>query len=96
MGRSFVNDRRKVYDIISNMCGKHSFFVYIKPALMTRNGRDDYMLLFDHFLGPTMWGIWPVQQRPSSMGPFTTEKRNVSPGKPTSESILNNIQSSMY
>jgi hypothetical protein len=51
-GRSFVDDRRKVWDIMSNICGKHSCFVYIKPSLRTRNGRDDYMLLFDHFLGP--------------------------------------------
>jgi hypothetical protein len=51
-GRPFVNDRRKVWDIMSNICGKHSCFVYIKPALRTRNRRDAYMLLFDHFLGP--------------------------------------------
>jgi hypothetical protein len=51
-GTSFVDDRRKVWEIMSNMCGKHSCFVYIKPALRTRNGRDAYMLLFDHFLGP--------------------------------------------
>jgi hypothetical protein len=54
--RPFVNDRRKVWDIMSNICGKHSCFVYIKPALMTRNGRDAYMLLFDHFLGPNNVG----------------------------------------
>jgi hypothetical protein len=46
-----VNYRRKVWDIMSNICGKHSCFVYIKPALRTRNGRDAYILLFDHFLG---------------------------------------------
>jgi hypothetical protein len=55
-GRSFVDDRRKVWDIMSNICGKHSCFVYIKPALRTRNGRDAYMLLFDHFLGPNNVG----------------------------------------
>jgi hypothetical protein len=55
-GRSFVNDRRKVWYIMSNICGKHSCFVYIKPALRTRNGRDAYMLLFDHFLGPNHVG----------------------------------------
>jgi hypothetical protein len=54
--RSFVNDRRKVLDIMSNIYGKHSCFVYIKPALRTRNGRDAYMLLFDHFLGPNNVG----------------------------------------
>jgi hypothetical protein len=31
-GRSFVDDRQKVWDIVSNICGKHSCFVYIKPA----------------------------------------------------------------
>jgi hypothetical protein len=41
---------------MSNICGKHSCFVYIKPALHTRNGRDTYMLLFDHFLGPNNVG----------------------------------------
>jgi hypothetical protein len=55
-GRAFVNDRRKVWDIMSNICGKHSCFVYIKPALRTRNGRDAYMLLFDHFLGSKKFG----------------------------------------
>jgi hypothetical protein len=55
-GRSFVNDRRKVWDIMSNIFGKHSCFVYIKPALRTRNGRDAYMLLFDIFLGPNNVG----------------------------------------
>jgi hypothetical protein len=54
--RPFVNDRRKVWDIMSNICGKHPCFVYIKPDLRTRNGRDDYMLLFDHFLGPSNVG----------------------------------------
>jgi hypothetical protein len=55
-GRSFVNDRRKVWDIMSNICGKHSCFVYINPALWTRNGRDAYTILFDHFLGPNNVG----------------------------------------
>jgi hypothetical protein len=54
--RPCVNDRRKVLDIMSNICGKNSCFVYIKPALRTRNGRDAYMLLFYHFLGPNNVG----------------------------------------
>jgi hypothetical protein len=41
---------------MSNICGKHFCFVYIKPALRTRNGRDAYMLLFDHFRGPNNVG----------------------------------------
>jgi hypothetical protein len=55
-GRPFVDDRYKVWDIMSNICGKHSCFVYMKPALRTRNGRDAYMLLFYHFLGPNNVG----------------------------------------
>jgi hypothetical protein len=54
--RPFVYDRHKVWDIMSTICGKHSCFVYIKPALRTQNGRDAYMLLFDHFLGPNNVG----------------------------------------
>jgi hypothetical protein len=55
-GRSFVGDNHKIWDTVSNICDKHSCFVYIKPALCTRNGRDDYMLLFDHLLGPNNVG----------------------------------------
>jgi hypothetical protein len=55
-GRYFVNDRHKVWDIMSNICGKHSCFVYIKPDLRTSNGRDAYMLLFGQFLGPNNVG----------------------------------------
>jgi hypothetical protein len=55
-GRPFVNDRRKVWDIMYNICDKHSCFVYITPALRTRNGRDAYMVLFDHFIGPNNVG----------------------------------------
>jgi hypothetical protein len=56
MGRAFVNEKRKVWDNISNICGKHSCFVSVKPALRTRNGREAYMLLFDHFIGPNNVG----------------------------------------
>jgi hypothetical protein len=51
-----MNDMRKVWDIVSNICGKQYFFVYIKPALRTRNGREAFMLLFDHLLGPNNMG----------------------------------------
>jgi hypothetical protein len=54
--QAFVNDRHKVWDIMSNIFCKHFCFVYIKPALQNKNGRDAYMLLFDHFLGPNNVG----------------------------------------
>jgi hypothetical protein len=34
---AFVDDRRNIWYIISNIFGKHSCFVYINPALRTRN-----------------------------------------------------------
>jgi hypothetical protein len=94
-GRSFVDDRRNVWYIMSNICGKHSCFVYIKPALRTRNGRDAYMLLLTTSLALTMLETWPVRQRPSSLASSTTVKRSVLHGKLMSGFTLNNIQSSM-
>jgi hypothetical protein len=41
---------------MSKICGKHSCCVYIKPALRTRNGKDAYMLLLDHLIGPNNVG----------------------------------------
>jgi hypothetical protein len=49
--RAFVNAKRKVWDIMSNIFDNHSCFVYIKPDLRTRNGREDYIILFDHCRG---------------------------------------------
>jgi hypothetical protein len=40
IGRAFVNDRRKVWDIMSNICGKHSCFVYNVPN--TKDGIGKY------------------------------------------------------
>jgi hypothetical protein len=89
-GRFFVNDRCKVWETISNIFGKHSCFVYIKPAL-----RNTYMLLFDHFLGPNNVGNMASAAETKLTGTLYNRERNFSPEKPMSESILNNIQSSM-
>jgi hypothetical protein len=84
MGRYFVNDRHNVWDIMSNIFGKHSCFVYIKPAMRARNGRDDYMLLFSHFLGPNNVG----NMASATETKLTGTLYNVG-------STLNNIQSLM-
>jgi hypothetical protein len=94
-GKSFVDNRSKVWDIMSNICGKHSCFIYIKPALWTRMEGRLICSCLTISLGPKMWGIWPVKQRHSSLGPSTMEKRSLSTGKPMAEFILNIIQSSM-
>jgi hypothetical protein len=50
--RTFQDDKRKVWNILSNMCAKHPCWVYIKPAQNGKIGRLAYKLLFDHYLGP--------------------------------------------
>jgi hypothetical protein len=57
-GLSFVDDRLNIWYIMSYILGKHSCFVYIKPDLRTRNGREAYMLLFDRYQAhwdPVQW-----------------------------------------
>jgi hypothetical protein len=51
-----VDDRCKVWYILSNICDKHSCFVYTRHSLRNRNGMDSCMLLFEHFLGPNNVG----------------------------------------
>jgi hypothetical protein len=55
-GRTFQDDKRKVWDILSNMCAKHPCWVYIKPAQIGKNGRLAYELIFEHYLGPNNVG----------------------------------------
>jgi hypothetical protein len=93
---AFLDDRRKVWDIMSNIYRNHSYFVYSKPSLRTRNEIEAYISCLTISLGPTMWEIFPVQRRPSSPRPSTMVKRIDSPGRHMYESILNNIQSLIY
>jgi hypothetical protein len=55
-GRTFQDEKRKVWDILSNMCAIHPCWVYIKPAHRGKNGRLAYELLFDHYLVPNNVG----------------------------------------
>jgi hypothetical protein len=75
--QAFVDDRRKVCDIMSNICGKHSCFVYINPALRTRNGRDTYMLLFDHFLGPNNVGNMAISEETKLTGTLYNGEKKI-------------------
>jgi hypothetical protein len=55
-GRTFQDNKRKFWYILSNMCAKHPCWVYIKSAQKGKNGRLAYELLFDHYLGPNNFG----------------------------------------
>jgi hypothetical protein len=80
-GRSFADDRRKVWYIMFNICGKHSCFVYINPDLRTRNGRDAYMLLFDHFIGPNNVGNMASADGTKLTGTLYNGEKKNSPGR---------------
>jgi hypothetical protein len=88
-----VNDRRKVWDIMYNICGKQSCFVYIKPALHTRNGRDAYMLLFGHFLDPNNVGNMVSAAETKLAGTLYNGGKKYSLGRRMFGFILNSIQS---
>jgi hypothetical protein len=72
-----VDDRRKVWDIMSNICDQHSCFVYIKPALRIINGRDAYMLLVDHFLGPNNVGTMASATETKLSGTLYNDKKKI-------------------
>jgi hypothetical protein len=55
-GKKLQDDKRKIWDILSNMCAKHPCWVYIKPAQRGNNGRIAYELIFDHYRGPNNAG----------------------------------------
>jgi hypothetical protein len=64
-GRVFVDDMRKFWDMMSNMCGKHScFFTSIRLYAPGMEGTLTCSCLTISLV-QTIWGIWPAQQIPS-------------------------------
>ena len=55
-GTAFRQDKRAIWDYMSNICGAHECWIYIKPAQRARDGRLAYQLLFNHYLGPNNVG----------------------------------------
>jgi hypothetical protein len=51
-GSAFRNDRRTVWDVMSNICVNHECWIYIKPTQRVKDERMAYQLLFDHYRGP--------------------------------------------
>jgi hypothetical protein len=48
----YLTDRESVWDKISGLTRDHACWTYVKPAQRARDGRDAYLRLFDHYLGP--------------------------------------------
>jgi hypothetical protein len=38
-GPAFINDRSAVCNVMSNICGQHEYWIYIKPAQKAKDGR---------------------------------------------------------
>jgi hypothetical protein len=49
---AYINNRKKVYEIIAKITRDHPCWTYVKPAQRTRDGRMAYLGLYQHFLGP--------------------------------------------
>jgi hypothetical protein len=49
---TFINNHKKVYEIIAKITRDHPCWTYVKPAQRTRDGRMAYLGLYQHFLGP--------------------------------------------
>jgi hypothetical protein len=62
-GRTFQDDKRKVWDILSNMCAKHPCWVYIKPAQRGKNGRLAYKFLLTTISALTTVVTWLMPPR---------------------------------
>lgn len=49
---TYLADRHKVWELITEICREDDCWSYIKPAQRTRDGRKAYRCLYDHYLGP--------------------------------------------
>jgi hypothetical protein len=59
-----------------NICGNKLCFVYIKPDLSTMNERDNYMLLFDHLIGPKNVGNMASAEETNMTGTLYNGEKN--------------------
>ena len=49
---TYLADRLRVWELVSELCRDQDCWSYIKPAQRTRDGRLAYWNLFNHYLGP--------------------------------------------
>jgi hypothetical protein len=49
---TYLADRHKVWELITEICCEDECWSYIKPSQRTRDGRKAYQCLYDHYVGP--------------------------------------------
>jgi hypothetical protein len=50
--QAYANDSLKVWSDMANITHAHDCWTYYKPAQCIKDGRNVFLLLWDHFLGP--------------------------------------------
>jgi hypothetical protein len=50
--QAYANDSMEFWSYMVNITRAHDCWTYVKPAQRTKDGRHDFLLLWDHFLGP--------------------------------------------
>jgi hypothetical protein len=48
----YANDSMEAWSYMTNITREHDCWTYVKPAQHTKDGRRDFLLLWDHSLGP--------------------------------------------
>jgi hypothetical protein len=51
--QAYENDSMEVWSYMANITRAHDCWTYVKPAQRTKDGRCAFLLLWNHFLGPT-------------------------------------------
>jgi hypothetical protein len=50
-GSAYQLDNCKVWEIMKNICGRNPCYIYIKDAAKSKDGREEFCMLFDHYIG---------------------------------------------
>jgi hypothetical protein len=94
-GPAFRNDRRIFWDVMSNICGQHAYWIYSKPSQKANDGRRPMSCCLTIILDHIMWVKWQALPRPSWPAPCKMVRRKGSLLKPMFGFTLSNMQSCM-
>eukprot|EP00978_Attheya_sp_CCMP212_P018789 scaffold51883_cov58-Attheya_sp.AAC.1 len=96
---SYIEDRRKVWDLMAGLLRDKECWTYVKPHQRARDGRGGYVEIWNHFLGPNNAGKMATRaERTLDTTSYVGEKRRwnfekfVSAHKNKQHPILANLQ----
>ena len=50
---NFTADNNSVWDILQKICKEHTCWTVLRPWQKTKDGRNTYLALYNHYLGPS-------------------------------------------